>query len=71
MELYLEVLIQKQDFQLVTKKAEEYLESFPTQSGFYFYAGLGYNKLKEFKKAKSTLENGLDFVVENQPLEAN
>ena len=71
MELYLEVLIQKQDFQLVTKKAEEFLESFPTQSGFYFYAGLGYNKLKEFKKAKSTLENGLDFVVENQPLEAN
>ena len=71
MELYLEVLIQKQDFQLVTKKAEEYLESFPTQSGFYYYAGLGYNKLKEFKKAKSTLENGLDFVVENQPLEAN
>ena len=71
MELYLEILIQKQDFQLVSKKAEEYLESFPTQSGFYFYAGLGYNKLKEFKKAKTTLENGLDFVVENQPLEVN
>lgn len=71
MELYLEVLIQKQDFQLVTKKADEYLESFPTQSGFYFYAGLGYNKLKEFKKAKNALENGLDFVVENQPLEVN
>jgi tetratricopeptide (TPR) repeat protein len=71
MELYLEILIQKQDFQLVTKKAEEYLESFPTQSVFYFYAGLGYNKLKEFKKAKSALENGLDFVVENQSLEAN
>jgi predicted Zn-dependent protease len=71
MELYLEILIQKQDFQLVTKKAQEYLESFPTQSVFYFYAGLGYNKLKEFKKAKSALENGLDFVVENQPLQAN
>ena len=71
MELYLEVLIQKQDFQLVTKKSEEYLESFPTQSGFYFYAGLGYNQLKEYKKAKNNLENGLDFVVENPSLEAN
>lgn len=71
MELYLEVLIQKQDFQLVTKKSEEYLESFPTQSRFYFYAGLGYNQLKEYKKAKNNLENGLDFVVENPSLEAN
>ena len=71
MELYLEVLIQKQDFLLVTKKSEEYLESFPTQSGFYFYAGLGYNQLKEYKKAKNNLENGLDFVVENPSLEAN
>lgn len=71
MELYLEVLIQKQDFQLVVKKTEEYLESFPTQSGFYFYAGFGYNQLKEYKKAKSILENGLDFVIENKPLEAN
>ena len=70
MELYLEVLIQKQDFQLVTKKAEEYLESFPTQVGFYFYAGLGYNQLKEYKKAKNILENGLDFVVEFNPSES-
>ena len=70
MELYLEVLIQKQDFQLVSKKAEEYLESFPTQVGFYFYAGLGYNQLKEYKKAKNILENGLDFVVEFNPSES-
>ena len=70
MELYLEVLIQKQDFQSVTKKAEEYLESFPTQVGFYFYAGLGYNQLKEYKKAKNILENGLDFVVEFNPSES-
>lgn len=71
MELYLEVLIQKKNFQLVSEKAEDYLESFPTQVGFYFYAGLGYNQLKEFKKAKGILESGLDFVVENKPLEAN
>lgn len=71
MELYLEILIQKLDFHMVTQNAEEFLESFPTQPSFYLYVGLGYNKLKEFKKAKTALENGLDFVVENQPLEAN
>lgn len=71
MELYLEALIQKQDYQLVTIRADDYLELFPTQSDFYFYSGLGYNQLKEFKKAKSILENGLDFVIENKVLEAN
>lgn len=71
MELYLEILIQKLDFHKVTQNAEEFLESFPTQPNFYLYVGLGYNKLKEFKKAKTALENGLDFVVENQSLEAN
>ena len=70
MELYLEVLVQKQDYQLVTKKAEDFLESFPTYVGFYFYAGLGYNQLKEYKKAKNILENGLDFVVEFNPSES-
>jgi len=70
MELYLEVLVQKQDYQLVTKKAEDFLESFPTYVGFYFYAGLGYNQLKEYKKAKTILENGLDFVVEFNPSES-
>ncbi len=46
------------------------MESFPTYVGFYFYAGLGYNQLKEYKKAKNILENGLDFVVEFNPSES-
>jgi tetratricopeptide (TPR) repeat protein len=71
MELYLEVLIQKKDYQLVTRRADDYIESFPTQADFYFYSGLGYNQLKEYKKAKNILENGLDFVIENKILEAN
>jgi tetratricopeptide (TPR) repeat protein len=71
MELYLEVLVQKSDFQLVTKKATDYLDMFPTQPVFYLYAGLGYNQIKEFKKGKNILENGLDFVIENKALVAN
>ena len=71
MELYLEVLVQKSDFQLVAKKATDYLDMFPTQPIFYFYAGLGYNQIEEFKKGKNILESGLDFVIENKALEAN
>ncbi|WP_288980765.1 cytochrome C biosynthesis protein [uncultured Flavobacterium sp.] len=68
---YLEVLTQKQDFQLLAKKAEDFSELYPTQASYYFYAGSGYNQLKNFKKAKEILENGLDFVVENKTLETN
>lgn len=68
---YLEVIYQKQDFQLLVKKATDFSELYPTQASYYFYAGFGHNQLKNFKKAKELLENGLDFVVENKTLEAN
>ena len=47
------------------------VEVFPTQPQFYLYAGLGYNQLKQYKKAKEMLEMGLDYVVEDTTLEAN
>ena len=47
------------------------VETFPTQPEFYYYAGLAYNQLKEFKKAKDLLEMGMDYVVENKELEIN
>lgn len=68
---YLEVIYQKQDFQLLVKKATDFTEVYPTQASYYFYAGFGHNQLKNFKKAKELLENGLEFVVENKTLEAN
>ena len=66
---YLEVIYQKQDFQLLTKKATDFSELYPTQASYYYYAGFGYNQLKNFKKAKELLENGLDFVVGNKSME--
>ena len=68
---YLEVIYQKQDFQLLSKKATDFTELYPTQANYYYYAGFAHNQLKNFKKAKELLENGLDFVVENKTLEAN
>ncbi len=68
---FLEVLQQKQDYQRLVVKATECMELFPTQPNYYFYAGLGYNQLKNYKKAKENLENGLDFVIEDLKLEAD
>jgi uncharacterized protein HemY len=69
MQYYLEVLQQKQDIQRLVNKATEFSERFPTQPNFYFYAGCGCNQVKNFQQAKVYLESGLDFVVDDQPLE--
>ena len=69
MQYYLEVLQQKQDIQRLVNKATEFSERFPTQPNFYFYAGWGCNQVKNFQQAKVYLESGLDFVVDDQPLE--
>lgn len=69
MDYYLNVLIQKEDYKSVIPKAEAFLELYPTQPIFYFYAGLASNKTEQFKKAKDFLENGLDFVVDDKAIE--
>ena len=69
MDYYLNVLIQKEDYATVISKAEAFLELYPTQPSFYFYAGFASNKINQFKKAKDFLENGLDFVVDDKAIE--
>jgi tetratricopeptide (TPR) repeat protein len=53
------------------KKASGYIDLYPTQAKLYYFAGLASNQLKQYSKAKEWLENGLDFVVEDNELEAN
>jgi hypothetical protein len=55
----------------VVKKAKRTCRTFPAQPQFFIFTGLGYNQLKQFKKAKDVLEIGMDYVVEDIPLEAN
>ncbi|MNX60506.1 hypothetical protein D3C86_914120 [compost metagenome] len=55
----------------MTKRAMNMIEVYPSQSQFYYYAGLGSNKLQQFKNAKTVLEMGLDYVVDDKTLEAN
>lgn len=69
MDYYLNVLIQNEDYKAVIPKVESFLELYPTQPNFYYYAGFASNKTNQFKKAKDFLENGLDFVVEDNAIE--
>lgn len=69
--LLLQVYTEKAQFDVVAKKAEGLTELYPLQPQFYYYAGLAYNQMKNFKKAKDLLETGLDYVVEDAAAEIN
>ncbi|MGL5112661.1 MAG: tetratricopeptide repeat protein [Flavobacterium sp.] len=69
--LLLQSLTEWQQFDTLVIKAQSLMESYPSQPQFYFYAGLAYNQLKQFKKAKDVLETGIDYVIDNPILEAN
>jgi tetratricopeptide (TPR) repeat protein len=57
--------------ELAAKKATEMIDVFPSQPQFYYYSGQANNQLKQFKKAKEMLEMGLDYLVDDIPLEIN
>jgi len=69
--LLLQAYTEKQDFMTLGKSAEYLMQLFPTQPQFYYYAGLAYNQTANFKKAVSTMESGLDFVIDDVALEIN
>jgi tetratricopeptide (TPR) repeat protein len=69
--LLLEAYFQAKQFDAMTKKAMNMIDVYPSQPQFYYYAGLGNNQLQQFKNAKTVLEMGLDYVVDNIKLETN
>lgn len=69
--LLFDVYTEKQQFDVLAKKAESSTELFPLQPQFYYFAGLANNQLKNFKKAAAILETGLDYLVEDKALEIN
>ncbi len=69
--LLLQVYLEKQQFDVLAKKAETLLEIFPLQPQLYYYAGLANNQTKNYKKAKDFLETGLDYLVDDLALEIN
>jgi tetratricopeptide (TPR) repeat protein len=69
--LLLGAYTQAKQFEPMTKRAMNMIEVYPSQPQFYYYAGLGNNQLRQFKNAKTVLEMGLDYVVDDTKLEAN
>ncbi|ESU29960.1 TPR domain protein [Flavobacterium limnosediminis JC2902] len=70
-ELLLQAYTESNRFDKVSKRSEEYLEMYPTQARLYYYAGLAQNQLKNYKKAITFLNTGMDFVVGDIDLEIN
>ncbi len=69
--LYFQCLVEKLQFESLSKKAENMIDLFPSQPQFYYFAGLSNNQLKKFKKAKDYLESGIDYLVDDKTLEIN
>ncbi len=58
-------------FDLVFKKSDGFKDLFPLQPELYYYSGLSQNQMKNYQKAKETLEEGLDYLIDNKSLEVN
>ncbi|MCW2118016.1 tetratricopeptide repeat protein [Flavobacterium sp. 7A] len=69
--LLLQAYTDDKQFEVVLKKASEFVDLYPNQPQFYYFMGMAYNQLEQFKKAKDMLEMGMDFVVEDKTLEIN
>ncbi|HUH28515.1 tetratricopeptide repeat protein [Gelidibacter sp.] len=52
-------------------KSEQALELFPAQPILYLINGVAHNKMKQAKKAITSLETGLDYVIEDPKMEAD
>lgn len=64
----LNLLFEKGDIDLLNKKAEEAIETYPTQPFFYYAKGAALNRIAEYKEAVEFLMMGLDFVFDNDEL---
>ena len=69
--LILQSYVETKQFELTAKKASLLVETFPTQPQFYYFSGMANNQLRQFKKAAAILEMGLDYLVDDLPLEIN
>lgn len=69
--LLLQTYTESANFEKLAKVSEDQMQLFPTQPQLYYYNGLANNQLKNYKKAKDTLESGIDFVLDDVALEIN
>jgi lipopolysaccharide biosynthesis regulator YciM len=68
LDLLLNVYDFNNEFEKMAKQATNYTDLYPTKANLYYYAGKGYNQLKQYKKAKTYLELGEDFASTDKKL---
>lgn len=67
-------LLKKLDAENATdllKYSEQGMSLFPAQPFVYFMNGKAHNNQKEYKKALESLQNGIDFVIDDRKMEIN
>jgi tetratricopeptide (TPR) repeat protein len=57
-----------EDYQKAANLADSCLELFPSQTTAYYFSGLANLQLKNYDKCIQTLQDGLFFIVNNEPL---
>ncbi|SEP73479.1 tetratricopeptide repeat protein [Flavobacterium urocaniciphilum] len=68
-DLLLNIYDFNKQFDKMAKKAEGFIELYPTKANLYYYAAKGNNNLKNYKKAKDFLEMGIDYLIDDSSLE--
>lgn len=58
-------------FDLAEKKSEQAIQKYPAQPLCYLIHGVALNALKKPKDAISTLESGIDWIIDNTKMEAD
>jgi len=58
-------------FDKAEQKSAEGLEKYPAQPVLYLINGVALNQLNQFSKAVETLETGLDYIIEDNKMEAD
>lgn len=67
--LLFESYTENAEFDKLRQQSDNYMELFPLQPELLYFNGLAYYGLKNYKKAQSALEEGLDYLVDNKTLE--
>ena len=63
--------IDLEQYDLALEKSDKALQKFPSQPIFYLINGVALNEQKQAEKAISSLEMGLDYIIEDSKMEAD
>ena len=69
--VYVETYLSLGDLVTTEKIAQDYIAIYPTEARLYYFLGIAQQGLNNPKKAIKTLNEALDYLVDDEKLEAN